>query len=306
MDVRSLKCNLKANYKFSLIIALFTAIFAGNVNRVFGGAKVPRFQCKPQQAKIKNGGLFLVQVDSPVGFSASSIEAFGKNFSIFKSNDGSYQGFVAVPYEAKKGKKDVVCIFESESNLEPKQVSSVIHVIEGAYAKEKLKVDPKFTKVKKEDADRIAKDIKAVGEVYRNSDDAKHWNHFSMPVQDSFTGFFGTRRMFNQEFKSFHQGLDIRAAPNTIIRSPSDGRVAYVGDLFFTGNTVILDHGLGLFTIYAHLNESKVKVGDYVKFQEVLALSGSTGRASGPHLHWGAVLRGIKFDPVDLIRLSKK
>ena len=76
-------------------------------------------------------------------------------------------------------------------------------------------------------------------------------------------------------------------------------------DLYFTGNTVILDHGLGMFTIYAHMSELKVKKGQIVKQGELLGLSGVTGRASGPHLHWGAVLQRLKFNPENLIQVLR-
>jgi murein DD-endopeptidase MepM/ murein hydrolase activator NlpD len=112
---------------------------------------------------------------------------------------------------------------------------------------------------------------------------------------------YGGKRMFNGEMKSFHQGLDLRAGVDTPVIAPERGRVVLAQDLFFTGNTLIFDHGMGLFSIYAHLNHLKVKVGDEVQKEQLIALSGKTGRASGPHLHWGIVIHSQKVDPETLI-----
>jgi murein DD-endopeptidase MepM/ murein hydrolase activator NlpD len=103
--------------------------------------------------------------------------------------------------------------------------------------------------------------------------------------------------------KSYHKGVDLRARTPLPIRAPEGGKVALAKDLYFTGNTVILDHGYGLYTIYGHMSKLGVKVGERVAKGAVLGLSGMTGRANGPHLHWGAVLMGEKFNPENLTRV---
>jgi murein DD-endopeptidase MepM/ murein hydrolase activator NlpD len=131
----------------------------------------------------------------------------------------------------------------------------------------------------------------------------RHWSGpFLLPIESEVTSPFGNKRLYNGTMKNFHQGLDLRAREPTPIRAPEGAVVVLAKDLYFTGNTVILDHGYGLFTVYGHMSKLDVKKGQIVKKAELLGLSGATGRASGPHLHWGAVLMRMKFNPQDLVQ----
>ena len=129
----------------------------------------------------------------------------------------------------------------------------------------------------------------------------KYWKgSFQVPINSAVTSTFGNKRIFNGEMKSFHQGLDLRAAMGTPIHAASGGVIVLAKNLFMTGNTVLIDHGYGIFTVYAHMSKLQVKKGQEVKPGETLGLSGMTGRASGPHLHWGAVINRFKVNPTDL------
>ena len=103
-----------------------------------------------------------------------------------------------------------------------------------------------------------------------------------------------------------HAGMDIAAPEGTMVKASSDGIVTLAEpNLFYSGNVVILDHGFGLHTIYAHLSQIDVKVGQQVSQGETIGLVGKTGRATGPHLHWGASLNGVKFNPRSLLNINK-
>ncbi len=117
---------------------------------------------------------------------------------------------------------------------------------------------------------------------------------------------FGLRRFFNGQPRSPHSGIDLRAKDGTPIKSPNNGRIALVRDCYLSGNTVVVDHGGGLFTLYAHLSRVNVKQGQMVKKGEVIGLAGSTGRVTGPHLHWGVSLMGMRVDPQQFMALSEK
>jgi murein DD-endopeptidase MepM/ murein hydrolase activator NlpD len=114
------------------------------------------------------------------------------------------------------------------------------------------------------------------------------------------TSSFGSRRVYNGIQSSAHTGLDFKAPKGTPIYAASRGRVALAKNLFFTGNTVILDHGYGVLTLYAHMSKLKVKKGQMVEGGHLLGLSGMTGRVTGPHLHWMAIIHKQKVNPIGL------
>jgi murein DD-endopeptidase MepM/ murein hydrolase activator NlpD len=130
------------------------------------------------------------------------------------------------------------------------------------------------------------------------------WNAgFLVPVEGTVTGAFGSKRVLNGQPRSQHSGEDISAPLGAAVKAANDGIVRMVDDQFFSGISVILDHGLGLFTMYFHLDSATVKDGARVKRGDVIAAVGRSGRATGPHLHWGAWLNGSRVNPFSLTNL---
>ena len=125
---------------------------------------------------------------------------------------------------------------------------------------------------------------------------------FVAPVQGIVTSPFGKQRFVNGLPRSAHLALDLRGSVGTPIVAPLKGKVVLVGDYFYTGLTLILDHGYGLFSSYAHMSEIKVRLGDFVEQSNEIGLVGATGRVTGPHLHWTVYFDGNKVNPESLIR----
>jgi len=118
-----------------------------------------------------------------------------------------------------------------------------------------------------------------------------------LPVEGIQTGSFGRRRVFNGQWRSPHSGMDIAADTGTPVLAPSAGRVIEMGDFFFSGNLVYIDHGQGMISMFAHLDEIDVALGDTVEKGQVVGKVGATGRVTGPHLHWSLGLNGTWIDP---------
>jgi murein DD-endopeptidase MepM/ murein hydrolase activator NlpD len=172
------------------------------------------------------------------------------------------------------------------------------------YSIENLKVDSKFVDPGKKALARIRREQKELKAIYQKITRKKYWNGpFVLPVNSATTSPYGGKRMYNGELRSFHSGLDLKAAVGVPITAPAPGVVVLAKDLYFTGGTVVLDHGYGVFTIYAHLSKVGVKVGKKVEQREILGLAGATGRVSGPHLHWTTQVSGVKVNPTEFVRV---
>jgi murein DD-endopeptidase MepM/ murein hydrolase activator NlpD len=122
-----------------------------------------------------------------------------------------------------------------------------------------------------------------------------------LPVDGKPSSNFGTRSYYNGQRRAPHAGIDFRGATGTPIRAANTGTVVLASPLYFTGNTIVIDHGARLFSVFAHLSEFRVKAGERVEPQTIVGLVGATGRVTGPHLHWSVRLNGARVDPLSLI-----
>lgn len=250
---------------------------------------------------IVPGGLFLVSVES-----ASPIQSIHGEFQnhqiSFYPNKNKYSALVGVEYATPAGEVAFTLTIQQASGTEKTELPIVIKAKE--FASEALQVPPRTIAPTKKDLVQIKRDIAALKTVYARRTPEQFWDPPALlPVENIITSQYGTFRVYNRHKLNPHLGTDFRAPSGTPVIAPMSGYVALARKLFFTGYTVILDHGYGLFTVYGHLSELKAKEGRPLKKGELLGLSGATGRASGPHLHWGVNLHGTKIDPVEMIQL---
>jgi len=166
------------------------------------------------------------------------------------------------------------------------------------YASQSLKVAPKQVNLSKADLARAAREHARIDlAVGLYSEPPPESLRFSQPVPGPRSSSFGMRRIFNGESRNPHSGMDIAAPTGTPVMLPIAGTVVDTGDYFFTGNTVFVDHGRGLISMYCHLSAIDVKAGQRLAAGTRLGAVGMTGRATGPHLHWALSLNRTWVDP---------
>jgi murein DD-endopeptidase MepM/ murein hydrolase activator NlpD len=187
----------------------------------------------------------------------------------------------------------------------PLDLSQTIEIHPAHYRTGKLTVQPKFVEPAPDEQKIIAADVDIKAKIFATSADKPLWHgSFRAPVLARPTDSFGTRRMFNGKLASIHKGMDFRAPLGTVVRASNSGVVVLARPLYYEGNCVVIDHGLGLYTLSMHFSRIDVHEGQRVVAGDRLGLSGATGRVTGPHLHWAVRWEGAYLDPGKLLRLN--
>lgn len=213
---------------------------------------------------------------------------------------GAYAALVGIPLAAAPGRAALTLAWEAAGVRRTERIG--FEIVAGRYGEESLRVDPRHVKPSPEELERIRREAELLKRIYASGDPRPLWRGaFRRPVPGEVNGPFGTRRLFNGELRSQHTGVDFRAQTGDPIRAANAGVVRLAENLFFSGNAVVIDHGAGVFSSYSHLSAISVAVGQVVEKGQTIGLAGSTGRATGPHLHWGVKLNSVSVDPLAFI-----
>ena len=227
---------------------------------------------------------------------APAVHAFDRAWPVF-SEGTRWQVLVGVAIGTKTGRHEIVVTGAGERVVHP------VTVRPRAFATRRLTVDPALLNPPPEAMERIARETRELAAVWQSSSPQRLWSGaFVRPVPDEANSAFGTRSIYNGEPRSQHTGADFLSPSGRPIKAPNAGRVVLAGARYFTGNTVVIDHGLGLFSLFAHLSEIDVAVDDEVTAGQVVGKVGATGRVTGAHLHWTVRLNDTPVDPVSLLR----
>lgn len=231
-----------------------------------------------------------------------TVNAFGGRMPVYRLRAGVWQALVGIDLDQKPGTYAVAV----EARLGPAIIrgEEMLTVKPRAFATRTLRVDPEFVNPPEALLARIDGEAAFVRNVTAESGTDRRWSEpFVRPVREPANSRFGTRSIFNGEVRRPHGGADFLSPAGTLVHAPNAGRVAAARDLFFTGNTVIIDHGMGVVSLLAHLSAMDVREGDIIEAGQIVGRVGATGRVTGPHLHWGVTVTGARVDPLSVLSL---
>lgn len=206
----------------------------------------------------------------------------------------SWKIIIGIPLSAKAGEHKIKVRVDEMTTIYHFNIDNKEYKAQYLTIKNKRKVDPN-----QQDLDRINKELKRIKRAKAFwSENQQPPLVFKLPVTGRFSSPFGLKRFFNNKPRNPHTGLDITSPTGTPISAAASGTVINTGAYFFNGKTVFIDHGQGLVTMYCHMSEIGVNEGDQVLEGETIGKVGSTGRVTGPHLHWSVILNNTMVDPL--------
>jgi murein DD-endopeptidase MepM/ murein hydrolase activator NlpD len=285
-------------------------VLIGAVHCAGGEAQTPpasELKVAHHARSLQPGEVVLLTVVSPKPLQSASGTVFRKSFPLFQNREaGVWQGLIGIDPESAAGsyKIRLRCTCADGTTLEG---GDVLEVRSKVFPTRRLTVEERYVTPPAETEERIRLESQRVEEIFSLLNPRRIWNGpFVAPVHAPPTSSFGRRTILNGKPRSPHWGTDFTADAGAPVMAPNSGRIVLAADLYFSGNTIIIDHGLGLYSFLAHLSQIGVHEGDEVRAGSQVGRVGATGRATGPHLHWTVRLNSVRVDPLSLIAALAK
>jgi hypothetical protein len=282
-------------------LAIFSIAAAG----VRALPAAPELQVAIAARAVQPGEVLRVEVTCRCDASPVRVRTPAGNIPLFRASPGDsedgavrWQALVGLDLETGPGVYPLA-VYEPERHTPIRTLD--VHVIRKSFPTRQLRVAPSFVEPSDADLARIAREATVIEALFA-SVTPRLWNGpFVAPVPARPTSRFGTRSVFNGQPRAPHAGVDFSSAAGAPVVAPGAGRIVLADDLFFTGKTVVIDHGSGLFSLLAHLSIVTAAEDDVVERGVQVGRVGATGRATGPHLHWSIRLNGARVDPLSLL-----
>ena len=251
------------------------------------------------------GEVIRVDVTCECGSVAPRASALNRDIPLALSPDGTrWQGLIGIDLDVAPGEYSLL-VSASHLRPPPARVMS-LRVEPKQFRTRTLTVAPEYVDPPVPVLDRIVREAAQLNGIY-DTNTTRVWDRpFVLPLTTQPSANFGSRSVFNGQPRSPHAGIDFSSPTGTVVTAPASGRVVVAEDLYFTGNTVVLDHGAGLYSIFAHFSALVAEEGDLVDVGATLGRVGATGRVTGPHLHWSVRLNGARVDPMSLIEATEE
>lgn len=247
---------------------------------------------------LQPGSVLLLTITGEAPLPSVRARAFGRALSPFPVDGRTWQVLVGIDLDVKPGSYPV----EIDGADPLTRTTYLMTVKTRRFPTRTLTVDPDLVNPPPQEMARIAREAERLRRLWAAPPGARLWEGpFIRPVPDAANSSFGTRSIYNGQPRSPHGGTDFLSGTGRPVKAPNAGRVVIAEPFYFTGGTVVLDHGLGVLSLFAHLSSIGVHEGDLVKTGDVIGEVGATGRVTGPHLHWAVRVGGARVDPLLLL-----
>jgi hypothetical protein len=250
---------------------------------------------------IPQGDMSLIKIRAKQGESVR-VKWLEKDISLITDSSGTvWKGFLAADLQEEPGHYKV--IVDTSHPVDRKEFE--IEIVDKDYGVRNLTLPKEMVDLNEETLKRVRKEYAVINTIWEAPVSDPFWSDFFMrPVDGEVVGPFGRRSIINDQPRSPHSGVDLRGAEGTPVKAANEGKVVLTSRHFFSGNSIYVDHGGGIISMYFHLKEIKVKQDDMVHKGQVIGFVGSTGRSTGPHLHWGVRINGARVNPLSLCEKS--
>jgi len=256
-------------------------------------------QISARARSLRPGEVVVLSIVAPIATEAPRVLAFDREIAAYQDGD-TWRAIVGVDLDVKPGTYRVTV--ESGGADNAARGTHNLRIVPRTFRTRRLTVDEGFVTPPESVQPRIERESALLAATWQSSAPRRLWTTaFLRPVPQAANSAFGTRSIFNGQLRNSHGGADFLSPAGAPIRSPNAGRIAVARSLYFSGNTVIVDHGLKLFSMLAHLARIDVVEGQSVNPGQRLGLVGATGRVTGPHLHWAVRAGDARVDPLSLL-----
>jgi len=292
-----------------IVFILAFLISAGNISasivQVNQAESVTRPTIELLYRALQPGEVIQVLLKESYSVREATARFLGKKYAFFKMKDSTeFLALIGLDLGISPGAYPLnISILYSDNSRDT--LSQNINVVSKEFPIKRLWVEERFVTPPKEALERIQREseiLQAIYDIY-----TPMWlgeGEFIIPSEGGIMSNFGERRFFNNKPRSSHNGVDISSPSGSPVKASNSGRVLLAADLYFAGKTVIIDHGLGVHTVYCHFSKILVKRGEFLNKGKIIGEVGATGRVTGPHLHWGVKLYGSRVDPLSLLNLK--
>ncbi|MEO8484634.1 MAG: peptidoglycan DD-metalloendopeptidase family protein [Acidobacteriota bacterium] len=250
------------------------------------------------------GEVMSVTIDAVDPGQEPRVTAFDRRAPVFELSATRWRALVGIDLDVKPGPHDIA--IETGPPDHPLRTVRSVIIARKVFQTRRLTVAEAFVNPPPEVQARIETEAARLGQLFGAASTRRLWRGpFARPVSDPANSAFGSRSILNGQPRSPHGGTDFLSEAGTPVQAPNAGHVVLAEDLYYTGNTVVIDHGQGLVSLFAHLSAVNVETGRDVKTGDVIGLVGATGRVTGPHLHWTVRLGTARVDPLSLVAIAQ-